>query len=234
MAEEWPGAGRPFARPFFGHFRTVPCQSLSHWEGLGPLQDRRNTATLKRGQKYIKTTKKIYDFRYFWCIFALFACGAFSYSLGGQAFRDFRRPFFCQFQFRAHFQSVSLARGVATLGALFATALASYRIENPRNPGNRNTNRQRIGAVCFLHIFLPFFPYLFWISGFFYSVAGRRNRKAWWKCWPRKKGIRTPPPPNRDTSPPFPPSSERPPPPGLIASVFFGVFSLICSHVWPI
>ena len=68
-----------------------------------------------------------------------------------------------------------------------ATALASYRIEKPRNPENRKTNWQKKGLSIFGLFFLQFFPYSsyflpicppsFWISGFFYSVAGRRNRK---------------------------------------------------------
>ena len=45
-----------------------------------------------------------------------------------------------------------------------ATALASYRIGNPRNPENRQTNRPKIGTSYFLLIFLVFsaiFPICF-------------------------------------------------------------------------
>ena len=69
-----------------------------------------------------------------------------------------------------------------------ATVLASYRIEKPEIQKIKK-NWQKIGILYSLPIFLLFFPNfsyflpislpIFWNLGFFYSVAGRRNRKSW-------------------------------------------------------
>ena len=78
-----------------------------------------------------------------------------------------------------------------------ATALASYRIEKPRNPQNRRTIGINIGTFYFWPILPLFFPYfvpvclfVFLFSGcwgLFYSVAGRRDRNP--KACPNSSSV---------------------------------------------
>ena len=66
-----------------------------------------------------------------------------------------------------------------------AIVLASYRIEKPQIPENRKRNRQKnrknwgkIGGKNRKFQFFAYFSPIFWISGFFYSVAGHCNRNS--------------------------------------------------------
>ena len=74
---------------------------------------------------------------------------------------------------------------------IFDISLTSYRIEKPRNPENRRKIDKILFFAYFSRIFPIFGPFspIFRISGFFYSVAGRRDVKLIYEIRAEKKGV---------------------------------------------
>ena len=79
------------------------------------------------------------------------------------------RPEFLDVSLDGHKRQNFQALPATTRTSKVATALASYRIEKPRNPENRRNIGEKIGIFYALPIFLQFspyfFPFLFLFSG---------------------------------------------------------------------